>query len=83
MTIISTIFCINKLIVGEYVLGLAPKGTHEWDLYINPEDIEKIIGPHGFQTVEKKGAGVTNLLTFEMDETNDLDVNYLMLSKKV
>ena len=29
-----------KMIVGaEYLSGVVPKGTHDWELFINPEDL--------------------------------------------
>jgi len=29
--------------VAEYLLKLMPKGTHEWDKFINVEDLERMI----------------------------------------
>ena len=30
-----------KMIVGaEYITGIVPKGTHEWELFINPDDLQ-------------------------------------------
>jgi 2-polyprenyl-6-hydroxyphenyl methylase / 3-demethylubiquinone-9 3-methyltransferase len=34
---------VSNILVGEHVLGLLPKGTHEYDLLITPEEVEKII----------------------------------------
>jgi 2-polyprenyl-6-hydroxyphenyl methylase/3-demethylubiquinone-9 3-methyltransferase len=31
------------IVLGEYVTRMLPKGTHEWDQYINIEEVEKIL----------------------------------------
>ena len=31
------------IFMGEKVLGLLPKGTHEYDMFINPETVEKFV----------------------------------------
>ena len=38
-------------IVGaEYVAGLLPRGTHQWDKFISPERISAVLAEHGCQT---------------------------------
>ncbi|CDW84433.1 hexaprenyldihydroxybenzoate mitochondrial [Stylonychia lemnae] len=72
------------ILMAEYVLRLVPKGTHEWNQYINVEDIEGALSSQAFRTVAKAGAMVTNPLTMEMDEfPNWLRGNYMILSKRL
>ena len=73
--------------MGEKVLGLLPKGTHEYDLLISPETVEsvvhqgnKLVGVQEFETVEKTGAFLANPITMEMKEVKSfLRGNYLIM----
>ncbi len=66
--------------LGEYILGLLPKGTHEYGLFISPETIEEYIG-HQMTAIDTKGATVRNPLTMEMCESNNLKSNYMLIAK--
>ena len=68
--------------MGEHVLGLLPKGTHEWDLLIRQETVEEYLKEVNFSTISKTGATMVNPITREMGEIPYLRANYLMLSKK-
>ena len=73
--------------MGEKVLGLLSKGTHEYDLLISPETVEsvvhqgnKLMGVQEFETVEKTGAFLANPITMEMKEVKSfLRGNYLIM----
>ena len=73
--------------MGEHVLGLLPKGTHEYDMLISPEMVEKFVHPGNpeagvkpFETIEKTGAFLANPLTMEMKEVDSfLRGNYMMM----
>jgi len=60
---------------------MVPMGTHEWDKYLNFEDLEGMLRPA--VTVAKAGVMISNLLTNEMDEyPNWLRANYMMIVAK-
>lgn len=45
-----------KLIVGaEYLLNLVPKGTHDWNKFIDSKDLENILDEHGFKILKVQG----------------------------
>ena len=69
-------------IVGaEYVLGWLPKGTHQWEKFLLPEEIETSL--RGFGLVMRETVGVTfNPLTNEWRQSRDTGVNYMMLAEK-
>ena len=69
-------------IVGaEYVLNLLPKGTHEFDCFIKPSELEKWSRSAGLELVEL--IGVTyNPITTVFSLSDDVDVNYMMHFKK-
>ena len=71
-------------IVGENLLRLVPMGTHEWDNYINSEDVERIISADGLHTLDKKGIFVKNPISLEMREVDNwFRSNYMLLAKKI
>ena len=34
---------LTNILLGEYVMGLLPRGTHEYSLFMNHEDVMKAI----------------------------------------
>jgi ubiquinone biosynthesis O-methyltransferase len=71
------------ILMGEYVTRMLPRGTHEWKLYMNIEQVEGILRPQGGQTVARAGVMITNPLTLEMDEfPNWLRGNFMMMVKR-
>jgi len=64
-------------IVGaEYILGMLPKGTHEYRKFIRPSELERWARAAGLQLRELRGM-TYNPLTGEYKLGNDVDVNYL------
>ena len=44
------------MILGaEYVLGLMPRGTHQWEKFISPEEISEVLDRQGCQTRRVQG----------------------------
>jgi 2-polyprenyl-6-hydroxyphenyl methylase/3-demethylubiquinone-9 3-methyltransferase len=69
-------------IVGaEYILRLIPLGTHQWDKFVTPDELEAAMEDHGLTVVDERGM-VLNLLAFEWQLSNDLDVNYMVVAAK-
>ena len=70
-------------IVGaEYVLGWLPKGTHEWDKFIKPEELERALVRNGMAIDDRTGV-VYNLLADEWRQSRDMDVNYMLVASKL
>lgn len=73
--------------MGEKVLGLLPKGTHEYNMLINAETVESIVhegnvsaGVKPFETVQKTGAFLANPMTMEMKEVDSfVRGNYMVM----
>jgi len=69
-------------IVGaEYILGMLPKGTHEYRKFIRPSELERWARAAGLQLRELRGM-TYNPLTGEYKLGNDVDVNYLAWFRK-
>ena len=71
------------VIVGaEYVMRWLPKGTHEWNKFITPDELEKFLKNAGLDTVDRKGF-VFNPARWDWAISDrDLSVNYVTASVK-
>ena len=71
-----------KAIVGaEYVLRWLPIGTHDWNKFIKPEELEKMLGDKKFKTVDIKGLELNPFL-MKWKKSRNLSVNYIICSTK-
>jgi len=70
-------------IVGaEYVMRWLPKGTHEWNKFITPDELYALIEQAGLSPVDRKGF-VFNPITWQWSlSAKDLSVNYVTASVK-
>ena len=71
-----------KAIIGaEYILRWLPIGTHDWNKFIKPEELENILNKENFFTLDLKGLKF-NLLLKKWARSSDLSVNYILSSFK-
>ena len=69
-------------IVGaEYVLRWLPRGTHQWDKFVTPNELEIAIEQSGLQITDETGV-MYNLLADRWQLTTDMDVNYMVVAGK-
>jgi len=81
-TINRTLTSYLKAIVGaEYILRWLPIGTHDWNKFIKPEELEKKITDLKFSIVDVAGLSF-NPLFREWKKTKDLSVNYILVARK-
>jgi 2-polyprenyl-6-hydroxyphenyl methylase/3-demethylubiquinone-9 3-methyltransferase len=67
---------------AEYVLRWLPKGTHQWNKFIKPNELYDIISSAGLELVDKRGF-VLNPIAWEWQTSDrDLSVNYVTTSTK-
>ena len=82
-TLNRTITSYIKAIVGaEYILRWLPIGTHDWNKFLRPEELEKKLSIENFKTIEVKGL-VFNPLSSKWKKSDNLSVNYIICSSKV
>jgi len=62
---------------AEYVLGLLPRGTHDYKKFIRPSELSAMARQAGF-TLQKMTGMTYNPLTRKYRLESDVDVNYLM-----
>ena len=71
-----------KAIIGaEYILRWLPIGTHDWNKFIKPEELEKYLIEKKFKTLDIKGLEF-NPINFKWKRSDNLSVNYIICSKK-
>ncbi|MEL6825679.1 MAG: bifunctional 2-polyprenyl-6-hydroxyphenol methylase/3-demethylubiquinol 3-O-methyltransferase UbiG [Pseudomonadota bacterium] len=69
-------------IVGaEYVLGWLPKGTHEFEKFLRPGEIEKPLATAGLDVDPPQGVSFNPILD-QWRLSGDTKVNYLMVAKR-
>ena len=69
-------------VVGaEYVLGLLPRGTHDYAKFIKPHELAAAVRDAGLEVVEITGMNY-NPFTRKTRLGRDLDVNYLLHARK-
>ncbi|MBG1233545.1 bifunctional 2-polyprenyl-6-hydroxyphenol methylase/3-demethylubiquinol 3-O-methyltransferase UbiG [Aestuariivirga litoralis] len=81
-TLNRTMKSFGLAIIGaEYVLGWLPKGTHEWEKFITPDELRTWL--EGNQTQVKAESGVTfHPLANEWRRSKDMGVNYMVVGQK-
>ena len=77
----SFISYIKAIIGAEYILRWLPIGTHDWNKFIKPEELEKILTQENFSTFDIKGLKF-NPFFKRWKKSSDLSVNYIISSIK-
>ncbi len=81
-TLNRTIKSFALAIVGaEYVLRWLPRGTHSWDKFVTPDELEAAMERHGLRVVDETGV-IYNLLADRWQLSTDMDVNYMVTAEK-
>ena len=72
-TLKSYIFAI---VGAEYVLKWLPIGTHEWEKFVKPDDLKKILMKYDLSLNKLEGMSF-NIIRDEWNISRDLSVNYI------
>ena len=71
-----------KAIIGaEYILRWLPVGTHDWNKFIKPEELEELLLNKKFSTIDVKGLEFNPILS-KWKKSDNLSVNYIICSTK-
>ncbi|MGZ9076655.1 MAG: bifunctional 2-polyprenyl-6-hydroxyphenol methylase/3-demethylubiquinol 3-O-methyltransferase UbiG [Burkholderiaceae bacterium] len=69
------------IVAAEYVLGWLPRGTHQWDRFVTPEELARFITAAGMGSPTFKGI-VYDPLKDTWSLSDDTDVNYLCFADR-
>ena len=78
-TLKSYIFAI---IGAEYVLRWLPIGTHDWEKFVRPEDLKKILSKNNLNFEKLDGMNF-NIIKDEWSISSDTSINYIVKSIKL
>tara|TARA_B100001121_G_scaffold310417_1_gene341315 strand:+ start:5853 stop:6578 length:726 start_codon:yes stop_codon:yes gene_type:complete len=82
-TLNRTLTSYIKAIIGaEYILRWLPIGTHDWNKFIKPEELEKLLTNRNFKTIDTKGLEFNPILN-KWKKSDNLSVNYIFCSSKI
>jgi 2-polyprenyl-6-hydroxyphenyl methylase/3-demethylubiquinone-9 3-methyltransferase len=69
-------------IVGaEYILRWLPRGTHRWDKFVTPNELEIVLEQSGLHLADETGV-IYNLFADRWQLSTDMDVNYMVVAEK-
>jgi 2-polyprenyl-6-hydroxyphenyl methylase/3-demethylubiquinone-9 3-methyltransferase len=81
-TLNRTVKSFALAIVGaEYILRWLPRGTHQWDKFVTPNELEIALEQSGLRLTGETGV-VYNVLRDRWQLAADMDVNYMMAAEK-
>jgi 2-polyprenyl-6-hydroxyphenyl methylase/3-demethylubiquinone-9 3-methyltransferase len=81
-TLNRTLKSFALAIVGaEYVLRWLPRGTHQWDKFVTPRELETAIENTGLRVCGERGV-VYNVFADRWQLSSDMDVNYMLVAAR-
>jgi 2-polyprenyl-6-hydroxyphenyl methylase / 3-demethylubiquinone-9 3-methyltransferase len=81
-TLNRTLKSFALAIVGaEYVLRWLPRGTHQWDKFVTPRELETAIENAGLRVIGERGV-IYNLFADRWQLSSDMDVNYMLVAAR-
>ncbi|CAJ1061955.1 ubiquinone biosynthesis O-methyltransferase%2C mitochondrial isoform X2 [Xyrichtys novacula] len=70
------------IVVAEQLLRIVPSGTHDWEKFISPEELERLLESNGFSVQSVQGM-LYNPLSGAWSWTNSTAINYALHAVKV
>src|ERR1700691_3387820 len=69
------------IVAAKYILRWLPRGTHQWEKFVTPNELEIAIARSGLVVADEIGV-VYNLFADRWQLSADTDVNYMMVAEK-
>ncbi|MGE7369739.1 bifunctional 2-polyprenyl-6-hydroxyphenol methylase/3-demethylubiquinol 3-O-methyltransferase UbiG [Neorhizobium sp. NPDC001467] len=69
------------IFAAENVLRWLPRGTHQYEKLVRPEEVEKPLTAEGLDIIQRTGV-FYNLLQDRWNLSADMDVNYMLLARR-
>jgi 2-polyprenyl-6-hydroxyphenyl methylase/3-demethylubiquinone-9 3-methyltransferase len=81
-TLNRTLKSFALAIVGaEYVLRWLPRGTHQWNKFVTPQELERDIEASGMNVTGERGV-TYNPFADHWQLSSDMDVNYMLVAER-
>jgi 2-polyprenyl-6-hydroxyphenyl methylase/3-demethylubiquinone-9 3-methyltransferase len=68
-------------VAAEYILGWLPPGTHDWNRFVEPEQLRAMLEYSGLNILKTQGIAF-NPLAWDWRLSTDTDVNYLVIATR-
>ena len=69
------------IFVAEQVLRWLPKGTHQYEKLVRPEEISEPVENSGMKIIDRLGVSF-NPISDSWNRSTDMDINYMMLAER-
>ncbi|XP_041844975.1 ubiquinone biosynthesis O-methyltransferase, mitochondrial isoform X2 [Melanotaenia boesemani] len=69
------------IVVAEQLLRIVPRGTHDWEKFITPEELERLLESNGFSVQSVQGM-MYNPMSGAWSWTNSTAINYALHAVK-
>lgn len=66
---------------AEQILRWLPKGTHQYEKLVRPDELESALAPTAMRIIDQKGV-TYNPLKDSWNQSRDMDVNYMVLAER-
>jgi 2-polyprenyl-6-hydroxyphenyl methylase/3-demethylubiquinone-9 3-methyltransferase len=81
-TLNRTVKSFALAIVGaEYILRWLPRGTHQWEKFVTPNELDIALAQAGLRIKHETGV-IYNLLADRWQLSTDMDVNYMVVAER-
>jgi 2-polyprenyl-6-hydroxyphenyl methylase / 3-demethylubiquinone-9 3-methyltransferase len=81
-TVNRTLKSFALVIVGvEYVLRWLPRGTHTWDKFVTPNELEAVLAKNGLRVIDETGT-IYDIFADAWHRSRDMDVNYMIAAAR-
>ncbi len=67
------------LVEGAEAIGAVPKGTHHWEDFVTPEELDDLLAAAGLAAVRTKGIAFSPLNGLHLSE--DMSLNYILTAR--
>jgi 2-polyprenyl-6-hydroxyphenyl methylase/3-demethylubiquinone-9 3-methyltransferase len=64
---------------AEYVLGWLPRGTHDWNRFLPPAELESMLEETGLTLLKRQGVSFSPL-SWDWNLSDDVDINYMVVA---
>jgi len=69
------------IVSAEYILGWLPRGTHDWNRFVTPDELARYLEGAGFAAPQSSGI-IYDLMSDTWRLGRDTDVNYIVASAR-
>ena len=78
----TTLSYLFGILAAEHVLGWLPRGTHDWNKFLTPEEVNDVISKHTKLTPQEVMGIAYEPITSRFRTVRDTSVNYILCARR-